>query len=156
ALGKADAPLEGQALRKRPAYRTTARRPLDTPRSPGLGPEPTRPKGRVQAPQWIAVTGPELDDGWHGRRYSKRRAGKPPHFSAGGRLLPPQLPVALLLHGLLLRGVLDDDELLLVGVVGVFLIIGQHRELDAVGLALLDDHVHELLVRLGLLAVERL
>src|SRR5947209_3790100 len=58
--------------------------------------------------------------------------------------LPPELFIALIFHRLLLRRVLDDDKLLLVRVVAVFLVVRQHRKPDAVGLALLDDHVHEL------------
>src|SRR4051794_14733512 len=70
-----------------------------------------------------------------------------------GSPLPAHFLVVLLFERLLLLGVFDDDEFLLVGVVAVFLVIRQHRQHDAVGLALLDDHVHELLIRLGLLAV---
>ena len=68
--------------------------------------------------------------------------------------LPSVFSGSLFLHRFLFRGVFDDDELLLVGVVAVFLVIGQHRQLDAVGLALLDDVFHELFVGLGLFAVE--
>ena len=61
-----------------------------------------------------------------------------------------RFPVALLFHRLLLGRVFDDDELMLVGIVAVLLVVRQHRKLNAVGLALLDDDFHELFVALGL------